>query len=165
MSRSSPITALLPSAALLSSIALLSLAACDSQVDSEHQGEALASLQGTLQTKTSVPPPHPEVAVVWARRTMMREPEVAERHDVPADVRCGDAGGFLPPMLQGVQREVSQAGDVVAGRVDPEHSALVTRPLAAIERGHSGEDSQGVGCPGWARLFSTGAGSLSMRRP
>jgi hypothetical protein len=33
----------------------------------------------------------------------------------------------------------------VAGRIDPEHAALVTRPLAAIERGHLPKDSQAFG--------------------
>ena len=76
---------------------------------------------------------------------LVDEAEVAQGHDVPAYVRGGDAGGFLPAMLQCVQREVGQAGDVVAGRIDPEHSALVTRPLAAIERGHRHKDSLAFG--------------------
>ena len=89
---------------------------------------------------------------------LVDEAEVAQGHDVTAYVRGGDAGGFLPAVLQCVQREVGQARDVVAGRVDPEHSALVTRPLAAIERGHRSKDSLAFGgelsiathcCTGW----------------
>ncbi|MEY2514667.1 MAG: hypothetical protein QOJ89_2025, partial [bacterium] len=48
-------------------------------------------------------------------------------------------------VLQGVQREVSESRDFVAGSVDPEHAALVSRSVAAIERGHSIKDSQAFG--------------------
>jgi hypothetical protein len=51
----------------------------------------------------------------------------------------------------------------VAGRIDPEHSALVTRPVAAIERGHSAEDSQGFG--GELRASRFGADDATFVRP
>jgi hypothetical protein len=39
---------------------------------------------------------------------LVDEPQVAQRHDVPAHVRSGDAGGLLPTVLQCVQREVRE---------------------------------------------------------
>ena len=58
--------------ALLTSIALGGvLAGCASQVDGDHQGEVLATIQGSLQSMRTEPLPQPEVAVVWAQRSMM----------------------------------------------------------------------------------------------
>lgn len=50
---------------------LTTAAACDAQVDSEHQGEVLASIQGSLTSKRAMQLPQAEVSVVWARRSIM----------------------------------------------------------------------------------------------
>jgi len=76
---------------------------------------------------------------------LVDEAELAQGHDVASDVRGGDSRGLLPAMLQRVQREVGKPGDVMAGGIDPEHAALVTRPLTAIERGHRLKDSPRFG--------------------
>ena len=64
---------------------------------------------------------------------LVDEALVAHGHDAAA---CddGDAGGLLPAVLERVEREVRQAGDVVAGRVDAEDAALVARSVAGIEQ-------------------------------
>ena len=46
---------------------------------------------------------------------LVDEALVAHRHDVAA-LRRGDAGGLLPAVLEGVEREVREAGDVVTRR-------------------------------------------------
>ena len=51
-----------------------------------------------------------------------------------AAVGDGDAGALLPAVLQRVEREVGQAGDVAAGRVDAEDAA---HQPAAIARGRA----------------------------
>ncbi|MBA3396427.1 MAG: hypothetical protein H0T89_27600 [Deltaproteobacteria bacterium] len=51
--------------ALVSSLSLLSVAACDSQVDGEHQGTVLATLTGSVRTAQPVATASAEVAVVW----------------------------------------------------------------------------------------------------
>ena len=52
----------------------------------------------------------------------------------PPTSRRGDARRLLPAVLERVQREVGEAGDVVLGRVDPEDAALVARSVAIVER-------------------------------
>jgi hypothetical protein len=52
--------------ALLSSLSLLSLAACDAQVDADHQGTVLASLSGSMRTSEPTTSTAAEVALVWA---------------------------------------------------------------------------------------------------
>jgi hypothetical protein len=63
---------------------------------------------------------------------LVDQTQLAQGHDVPADIGRGDACRLLPPMLEGVQREVGELGDLVLGirGVDPENSALVPRPVA-----------------------------------
>ena len=58
----------------------------------------------------------------------------ALRDDVATAVGCGDARRLLAAMLQGVEREVGQARDVVLGGVDPEDAALVARAVALVQR-------------------------------
>ena len=76
---------------------------------------------------------------------LVDEAELTQRHDVPAYVGGGDAGRFLTAVLEGVEREVGQSRDVVAGSVDPEHAALVAWPLALVEVGHEAKNSQPFG--------------------
>src|SRR4051812_5208723 len=63
---------------------------------------------------------------------LVDQPEVALGQDVAAAVGRGDARRLLPAVLEGVQREVREAGDVVLGRIDAEDAALVTRSVAVI---------------------------------
>ncbi len=60
-------------------VATLSLAACDAQVDGDHEGEVLASIEGALTSMRQSPLPKPEVAVVWAKLSMMNGLVGAER--------------------------------------------------------------------------------------
>ena len=63
--RSVAFTAASPAVALG---ALLALAGCSSEAGTGYQGEALATLHGTVQlTDTSAPPPPLEAALVWLR--------------------------------------------------------------------------------------------------
>ena len=54
------------------------------------------------------------------------EPEVAQRGDVAA-LAGGDPGRLLAAVLERVEAEVGEAGDVVPGRVDAEDAAFVAR--------------------------------------
>ena len=54
--------------------------------------------------------------------------EILEDHDLTA-VRDGDAGRFLPAMLQRVQAVVRQLGDFLAGRPHPENATFFLRAL------------------------------------
>ena len=47
--------------------------------------------------------------------------------------RRGDAGGLLAAVLERVQREVGEPGDVRLRRVDAEDAALVARSVAVVE--------------------------------
>ena len=58
---------------------------------------------------------------------------VTDREDRPTLRGGRDPGRLLPAMLQRVQREVRQARDIVAGCVQPEHAAFVTRSVAMVE--------------------------------
>ena len=72
-------------------------------------------------------------------KTWLTSPSVAQGDDVAADVGRGDPGRLLAAVLQGVQREVREARDVVLGPVDPEDAALVARSVAIEEvEGHGG---------------------------
>ena len=57
------------------------------------------------------------------------EPHVAHGEHAPA-VADGDARALLPAVLQRVEREVGEAGDVAAGRVDAEDAAHQPAPIA-----------------------------------
>jgi hypothetical protein len=46
----------------------------------------------------------------------------------------GDAGRLLPPVLERVQAEVGETGDVVARRVYAEDAALITRAVTVRDR-------------------------------
>jgi hypothetical protein len=50
-----------------------------------------------------------------------------------AALHARDTGGLLSAVLEGVQREVGEAGDVVFRGVYPEDAALVTRSIAFVE--------------------------------
>jgi hypothetical protein len=54
------------------------------------------------------------------------QPHVLVDQDLPA-VAHRDAGGLLAAVLEGVEPEVGQLGDVLAGSPDPEHPAGVPR--------------------------------------
>ena len=45
----------------------------------------------------------------------------------------GDARGLLAAVLEGVEREVGEAGNVVLGRVYAKDAALIARPVAVVE--------------------------------
>jgi hypothetical protein len=47
-------------------------------------------------------------------------------------------------VLQGVQREVRETGDIRARSLDAEHAALVARSVTEVEHGSS-QDSDGIG--------------------
>jgi hypothetical protein len=49
----------------LSPLFLLAVAACDSQVDGEHQGQVLATLEGTMQSQAAPSSIAIDVSVVW----------------------------------------------------------------------------------------------------
>ena len=61
------------------------------------------------------------------------EAERALGDDVAAVIGGRDPRGLLSTMLQRVQREEGEAGDVVLRTVDPEHPALVARSVALVE--------------------------------
>ena len=63
---------------------------------------------------------------------LVDEALVAHRHDVAA-LGGRDARGLLPAVLERVQREVREAGDVVPGSEYAEHAALVARPVAFVD--------------------------------
>ena len=63
---------------------------------------------------------------------LVDEALVAHRHDVAALGR-GDARRLLPAVLQGVEGEVGEAGDIRARGVDAEDAALVARSVAELE--------------------------------
>ena len=78
---------------------------------------------------------------------LVDEALVAHRHDVAALGR-GDARGLLAAVLERVEGEVRQAGDIGAGGMDAEHSALVARAVTEVDHDVA-EDSGagGVACP------------------
>lgn len=64
-------------------VLLVAVTACDAQVDGDHNGDVLATVQGTLHSARMQTLPDPEVAVVWAARSKMggvvgAEPVAAE---------------------------------------------------------------------------------------
>jgi hypothetical protein len=63
---------------------------------------------------------------------LVDQAQLALGHDVAA-LHARDTGGLLSAVLEGVQREVGEAGDVVFRGVDPEDAALVTRSVASVE--------------------------------
>jgi hypothetical protein len=65
---------------------------------------------------------------------LVDEALVAHGHDVAA-LRRGDAGGLLPAVLEGVQREVREARDFAPGGDYAEDTALVARAITVIEKG------------------------------
>ena len=68
---------------------------------------------------------------------LVDEALVAHRHDVAA-LGDGDACRLLPSVLQGVEGEVGEAGDIRARGVDAEDAALVARSVAELEHGAPG---------------------------
>src|SRR3954471_9646307 len=88
--------------------------------------------------------------------------------DVAARIGCGDAGRFLPAMLQGIEGEVRVTADVEFGSVDPEDAALVPRSVAMleVERHRGAFCRQGSNAPGRSRLreFTERAGQARRGR-
>src|SRR5205085_7184422 len=62
------------------------------------------------------------------------EAEIAHGHDVAVLVGGRDAGGLLPTVLERVEPEVGEAGDVGAWRVNAEDTTLVARPVTVGKR-------------------------------
>ncbi len=60
------------------------------------------------------------------------EPEFAQGRDVAA-LAGGDAGRLLAAVLERVEAEVGEAGDVVGRRVDAEDPAFVARSVAIVD--------------------------------
>lgn len=56
----------------------MSLGACASQVDSDHQGEVIATMRGSLESQRSSPLPDPEVSLVWLKPSEMSRISGAE---------------------------------------------------------------------------------------
>ena len=61
------------------------------------------------------------------------EARVAHRRDVAALTSC-DSGGLLTAVLECVEAEVGEAGDIVAGCEYAKHAALIARSIAVGER-------------------------------
>ena len=61
------------------------------------------------------------------------EAQLPAGDDLPAVVGGRDPRRLLTAVLKRVEGEVGETGDVVIGRVDPEHTALVTRSVAQLE--------------------------------
>lgn len=93
-------------------VAAALLAACDSQVDGDHQGEVLATLEGALRSERAVPLPDPEVAIVWAQNSMMGNLVGAE---------TVEAEGLFPNFTLSV---FSPPPDAVLEEIDGEHYAI-----------------------------------------
>ena len=74
---------------------------------------------------------------------LVDEALVAHRHDVAA-LGYGDACGLLAPVLQRVQGEVGETGDIRPRGLDTEHAALVARSVTEVEHG-TPQDSDGIG--------------------
>ena len=87
---------------------------------------ALAARAACCSSKTWLTRPWSRMAMMW--------PSLGR----------GDPRGLLAAVLERVEREVGEPGDVVSGRVDAEHTALVARAVAMVEFvGH--EDKSTVG--------------------
>ena len=65
---------------------------------------------------------------------LVDEPLVAHGHDV-AVLGGGDAGRLLAAVLERVEREVGEPGDLLLRGVDAEDAALVARSFASVEEG------------------------------
>ena len=65
------------------------------------------------------------------------QPRLAEGCDV-ATLAAGDSRGLLTAVLEGVEGEVGEPGDVVPRRVHAKHPALVTRAVAVWDRAIAG---------------------------
>ena len=74
-----------------------------------------------------------ERAQVVLLEHLVDEPHRALGDDVAALVGGRDPGRFLAAVLERVQREVRQAGDVVPGAEHAEYAALVARSVAPFE--------------------------------
>ena len=112
-------------------IACLASAACDPQVDSDHQGEVIASLSGSLTNKRATPLPKAEVSVVWARRSMMGGLVGAEKVEAEGLFPTFRLSIYSPPpdsSLDGF--DVAEDGQygiayVVVGTPETDYDALV----------------------------------------
>jgi hypothetical protein len=62
---------------------------------------------------------------------LVDQPLVAHRHDVAA-LRGRDPRRLLAAMLERVQREVGEPGDLAPRGADPEDAALVARPVTEV---------------------------------
>src|SRR5204863_4113118 len=72
------------------------------------------------------------------------EAQVAHGHDVAVLVRRRDAGGLLAAVLERVETEVGETGDVGAWRVNAKDTALVARPVAVRYEGEIHENLAGM---------------------
>ncbi|MEO8704001.1 MAG: hypothetical protein ABI867_28380 [Kofleriaceae bacterium] len=63
-------------------LALLTLAACDPQVDSDHQGTPLATISGSVRNARTAQPDDAEVVVVWINTAGSPDLAVAESANV-----------------------------------------------------------------------------------
>ena len=74
-----------------------------------------------------------ERAQVVLLEDLADEAQRALGDDVAVAVGGRDAGRLLAAVLERVEREVRQPGDVVAGRVYPEDPAFVARAVTVVE--------------------------------
>jgi hypothetical protein len=113
--------------ALLSSVALVCLVpACDSQVDGEHQGTVLATIQGSLETHRVSPLPQPEVALVWAQASQMGKLVEAERVSAEGLFPQFKLSIYTPPpddALDALDGDRFGVGLVVVGTPDTDYTA------------------------------------------
>src|SRR3954463_15213567 len=99
----------------------------------------------------------PQLALVEHLRD---EAEVAHGHDVTV-LRGGDAGRLLAAVLQRVEPEVGESGDVGARREDAEDSTLVARPVAVAGQWEVHENLAGMPVSKAVARSTTGRDSVA----
>jgi hypothetical protein len=76
---------------------LVPLAACASQVDSDNQGEVIATMHGALTSSRTTPLPTPEVELVWLKPSEMSRISGAEHVDAEGLVSQFTIDVYSPP--------------------------------------------------------------------
>jgi hypothetical protein len=76
---------------------VLPLAACASQVDSDHQGDVIATMHGSLTSARMSPLPSPEVSLVWLKPSEMSRISGAEHVEAKGLVSQFTLSVYSPP--------------------------------------------------------------------
>ncbi|HEY6036632.1 MAG TPA: hypothetical protein VIV58_20285 [Kofleriaceae bacterium] len=76
---------------------LVPLAACASQVDSNHQGDVIATMHGSLTSARTSPLPSPEVSLVWLKPSEMSRISGAEHVEAQGLVSQFTLSVYSPP--------------------------------------------------------------------